>query len=144
MMMFFKKAEQALSVWRWKYFTPDELKCKQFTKDNRTGITWDCSCGGSLQYDEDTLDKFESMREEIGPVILNSFYRCEKHNKNQGGTKNSYHRKGQAGDVRITKTATRAKIHAAAKKVGFNGILDYNTFVHVDTRPTPYYEDKRK
>lgn len=115
--------------WRWKNFTPEEIACKG------TGL---------ILIDEDALDKLQAFRELTGiPFTPNSAYRSEVHNKNVGGAKNSYHRKGKAFDIPIIEGMTREVIKDNAKAVGFTGLGDYNTFVHVDTGRERYW-DKRK
>ena len=42
----------------------------------------------------------DPVREKLGmPVVVNSGYRCPKHNKEVGGVKNSQHLKGEAADI---------------------------------------------
>lgn len=84
------------------------------------------------------LDK---LREEIGvPFTPNSAYRSPYHNANIGGSPKSMHIEGRAFDIPIKGKITREAIHAAAKKVGFSGIGDYNSFVHVDNGITRYWD----
>lgn len=108
--------------WQWPHFNPKEFACK--------------CCGNLLVTKEsaDAWDKIEEFRKVVKvPVIINSAYRCEKHNEEIGGAKNSNHLKGIAFDVRITDRLSRKSIYDAAEKVGFKGFGDYKNFVHVDT-----------
>lgn len=115
--------------WRWKYFSPLEIACKH--------------CG-ELVVDEDALDRLEDFRKRIGvPFSPNSAYRCKKHNDAQGSNENSQHRFGKAFDIPIGKM-TREQIHEVAKKCGFKGFGDYNTFVHIDTGKVRYWNKRSK
>lgn len=119
-----------MSDWKWPNFTPKEIACKGT---------------GELVVDYDGLNALQEFRKIIGkPFSPNSAYRSASHNAKVGGAKNSYHRKGNAFDIPIKSGITRAAIHEAAKKAGFKGIIDYNTFVHIDRRSTHYYGDSRK
>lgn len=73
------------------------------------------------------------------PVTINSGYRTAAYNKKVGGSANSYHMKGQAFDI-VVKGKTPAEVAAYAYSIGIPGIIQYNTFVHVDSRATKYYE----
>ena len=42
----------------------------------------------------------EPACEVVGPILINSGYRCEWINKKVGGVKNSQHTKGEAADIR--------------------------------------------
>ena len=108
--------------WVWPRFNPREFACK--------------CCGNILFTKEsaDAWDKIQAFRDIVKvPVIINSAYRCKKHNANVGGAPNSYHLKGVAFDIPITDRLPRHVIHAAARKAGFKGFGDYKTFVHIDT-----------
>lgn len=116
--------------WHWPNFVPKEIACKGT---------------GEILIHTESLDRLQFFRKLLGkPFSPNSAYRSESHNKKVGGAKNSYHRKGQAFDIPIKNGITRQEIHRCAKAAGFNGIIDYKNFVHIDTRPTPYYGDSRK
>lgn len=108
--------------WHWKNFTPKELACKS------TGL---------ILIDEHALDCLQRFRDLVrGPVIVDSAYRSLAHNTKVGGAPRSKHMLGQAFDIRITPFLSRAKIKELAKKAGFLGFGDYNTFVHIDIGPS--------
>lgn len=97
-----------------------------------------CRHCGSLGpgIDVELLRRLERLREKLGgiPLIVNSGYRCEEHNRAVGGAENSLHRFGYAADIRSPK-ATPAEIREAALELDFPGVAQYKSFVHVDTRP---------
>ena len=72
------------------------------------------------------------------PVTINSGYRCQKHNKNVGGAKNSRHTQGMATDI-VVKGVNPIKVAQFAETIGIRGIGLYDTFVHIDTRTTKFY-----
>lgn len=84
-------------------------------------------------------DKLQAFRDHFGvPVTINSAYRTEAYNKKVGGAKSSYHMKGQAFDI-VVKGKTPLEAAGYAQKLGINGIIQYNSFVHVDSRPNRYW-----
>lgn len=116
--------------WIWPSFTPKEIACKG------TGL---------IYIDKPSMDKLQKFRDLVGvPVIVNSGYRSEQHNKAVGGAVNSFHRKGKAFDIRITPSLPRSVIHEAAIKVGFMGFGDYDSFVHIDTGSPRYWDERKK
>ena len=108
-----------LKEWHVRYFTPKEIACKGT---------------GKIVVDDYALRCLDMLRDVIGePFSPNSAYRSAQHNKAVGGAKNSYHRKGMAFDIPIKGRMTREEIHRVAGMVGFRGVGDYDTFVHLDT-----------
>lgn len=115
--------------WRWPNFTPREIACKG------TGL---------VLINAHSLDCLQKLRSKLGvPMIINSAYRSEAHNRAVGGAKNSQHRFGKAFDIRLTEDVKREALKLWAKQCGFTGIGDYPSFVHIDTRDAPAYWDER-
>ena len=84
-------------------------------------------------------DKLQKIRDHFkAAVTINSGYRNDAYNKKVGGASNSYHVKGQAFDI-VVKGKTPAEVAAYAYCIGIPGIIQYNTFVHVDSRTVKYY-----
>lgn len=124
--------------WRWPNFSRAEIACKQVSKKGN------CYCGGSIVIDEHSMDCLQRFRNIVGiPFSPNSAYRCAVHNRNVGGSPNSQHLLGRAFDIPIKKGMDRATIHRAAKKAGFTGFGDYDNFVHVDTGPARYWDERK-
>ncbi|MFA6470480.1 MAG: D-Ala-D-Ala carboxypeptidase family metallohydrolase [Candidatus Latescibacterota bacterium] len=79
----------------------------------------------------------EHMRVQLGfPIIINSGYRCTKHNSEVGGAAHSWHllfatdiRPGDNDPEKLRALA------ALAEEMGFGGIGRYDTFIHLDLRP---------
>lgn len=81
----------------------------------------------------------QDIRSHFGkPVNINSAYRTEAYNKKVGGATNSYHKLGRAFDISI-KGVTPAEIAKYAASIGCKGVIQYNTFVHVDSRDSKYW-----
>ncbi len=81
----------------------------------------------------------EHMRTELGfPIIINSGYRCAKHNSEVGGAAHSWHLLF-ATDIRPEDGSPEKllALYALAEEMGFGGIGRYETFLHLDLRHEP-------
>lgn len=108
------------------YFTHDELRCK-------------CGCD-ELIIDEFFIHKIEKLREFLNfPFIVNSFFRCIKHNEDIGGAKNSYHLRGQAMDIRA-EGLEALEIIETARRFNIRGIIAYPKFIHLDNRREVFFK----
>jgi hypothetical protein len=108
------------------YFKDSELECK-------------CGCG-LLNIDIKLALMIDSARAIAKiPFIINSCCRCEKHNKDIGGSLTSSHLKGLAIDVKAVDSLTRFKIVDSLIRVGFKRILLYKSFIHVDIDMDKFY-----
>ena len=83
-----------------KWFKEKELCCKccgqlpPFARENIEALV------------ENVLDP---LRERYGkPIVVNSGYRCAKHNREVGGATNSQHMCGEAADIRPTTNFARS------------------------------------
>lgn len=84
-------------------------------------------------------EMLQAIREHFDtPVTINSAYRTENYNKKVGGAKSSYHLKGQAFDI-VVKNKTPGEVARYAQQLGIKGIIQYNGFVHIDSRKTKYW-----
>lgn len=109
-----------------KYFAMKEFECKdgcQMPSEVRANI---------VALVEHVLDP---VRERLGmPIIVNSGYRCPKHNLAVGGAVNSQHMKGEAADVRPVQ-GSGFTVQDLARVIVANGRWDqmilYPTFLHV-------------
>ena len=77
----------------------------------------------------------EILRKRIGdkPVIINSGYRCPKHNEEVGGVPGSYHLLGMAADIKVPGLKPEDLLKHASE-VGFLGLGLYANFCHLDIR----------
>lgn len=120
-----------------RYFDIEEFACKGR----------DC-CDGSAPMNPTHLNRLEGLRAFIElPIIINSGFRCKKHNNDINGAPSSYHTLGLAADIRCPKLSIkelRNKILAfdCWKK---GGVIVYDTFIHVDSRDLwrakPYFKE---
>lgn len=107
-------------------FSLYEFRCR----DNSDGVLVDVDF---------VRDKLQAIRDYFkSPVIINSAYRNEAYNRKIGGAKASYHCKGQAFDI-VAPGHTPEEVAKCAQNLGILGIIQYNTFVHVDARTTKYW-----
>ena len=110
-------------------------KAVQLTK-NFKSTEFDCKCSNcnKTTIDLDLPNMLQKIRDHFKkPVLINSGYRCSKHNSSVGGAYNSKHKTGQAADIRINGVKP-LEIAKYAESIGVLGIGLYDTFVHVDTR----------
>ena len=110
-----------------KYFKQEEFTCK-------------CGCGFNNINEELVLSLDISRGFAKVPFSINSACRCDKHNKQIGGVKDSAHCKGLAVDISTYSDIIRFAIVEALLHAGFTRVLMYDTFVHVDmdlTKPNP-------
>ena len=101
----------------WVNFKPDEFRCSH--------------CG-TLEIHEDLLDLLQEAREALGPLTINSCYRCPAHNSNVSKTGPSGpHTTGKAADIHVSNSQHRKQlIDYFADKVTGLGIA--KTFIHID------------
>ena len=85
-------------------------------------------------------DKLQAIRDHFNaPVAINSAYRTPSYNASlKNAAKNSYHMKGQAFDIAV-KGYTPLEVARYAQYLGIPGIIQYNSFVHVDSREERYW-----
>lgn len=84
-------------------------------------------------------DKLQKIRDHFdAPVTINSAYRTQEYNTKVKGAKASYHLQGRAFDV-VVEGRTPQEVARYAQTLGIHGIIQYNGFVHVDSRGTKYW-----
>jgi uncharacterized protein YcbK (DUF882 family) len=86
---------------------------------------------------------FELVRFECGskPIQVISGYRTPKHNRRIGGAPKSQHLQGRALDIKPPRGITNLEFYKRILKLArdtraIRGLGYYNTFVHIDTRPS--------
>jgi uncharacterized protein YcbK (DUF882 family) len=127
-MFFDHYSEVPEGYWRWENFTPKEIACRGT---------------GKLLVNEDALDKLQALRDKIGkPFHVNSGYRSPEHNEAVGGAPNSKHMEGIAFDISLS-NLDRQILYQEAMAHGFNGIGQYPSFMHIDTRQNKARWDER-
>ena len=101
----------------WCNFTPDEMKCSH--------------CG-ELNISSDLMDLLQQARKDLGPISINSAYRCSEHNSSISKTGPSGpHTTGKAVDIHVSNSQHRKQlIDYFADKVTGLGIA--KTFIHID------------
>ena len=100
------------------YFTKDEFRCK---------------CCGEVRVSAWLIHLLNKLREAFGKaIIIESGYRCKKHNKEEGGSATSSHLKGVAVDIRCLDDGDRYRLIVLALQVGFTRIGVGKNFIHLD------------
>lgn len=84
-------------------------------------------------------DKLQTIRDYFGASVkINSGYRTESYNAKVNGAKSSYYMQGRAFDI-VVEGHTPLEVAQYAQTLGILGIIQYNGFVHVDSRGTKYW-----
>ena len=77
----------------------------------------------------------DPVREKLGmPIVVNSGYRCERHNKDVGGVRNSQHLRGEAADIHCADNERLKQLLIENGK--FDQLITYPTFLHVSYKRT--------
>lgn len=111
--------------WYWKHFKRSEFCCPC------------CQKGGEIM-DMWLIWLLEVIRAHYNkPIIINSGYRCEKHNKEVGGAKNSQHLYGDAVDIRIQGGADYDEVAKWLRDeilTDWGGLGIAKNYIHIDLR----------
>lgn len=98
-----------------------------FSKDE-----FKCPCCGEVHMEPIFMAMLEEARTIAGiPFVINSGYRCEKHNT-EVGSESKNHVSGRAADIKCVDGPSRRKILKALFGVGFERIGIGKTYIHVD------------
>jgi len=114
--------------------TPKAMLSKNFSLDEAS-----CPCCGKVVIVEQQVQAMQELREIVKvPIIITSWFRCEKKNKEAGGVPGSYHTRGMATDFHVKYMLVR-QMYAAALKIeefrnGGLGLYPSNAFIHADCR----------
>jgi uncharacterized protein YcbK (DUF882 family) len=103
-----------------------------------------CGCGFNAP-DPRLLDVVADLEETYGVVHISSACRCWRHNIAVGGGRNSYHLNGMAADIAVPGMSPDQIMEWLKTKYGTRlGLIEYGTFVHVDTRGcrVPYHKSR--
>ena len=104
-----------------------------------TRSEFECSCGcGFDTVDFELMEVLNELRGHFDePVSVTSGARCILHNAEVGGGKTSQHLRGRAADI-VVKNYTPEEVWTYLMEAYPDkyGIGKYNTFTHIDTRPT--------
>lgn len=103
---------------------------------------FDCKCKKyckTTKIDPQLIIYLQKIRDYFGrAVIINSAYRCKKHNSDVGGASKSKHLYGQAADIKVS-GINPLKVAQYAEFIGVKGIGQYSNFVHIDTRDNKFF-----
>jgi uncharacterized protein YcbK (DUF882 family) len=119
-----------------KNFTENEFFSKSFNAPE------------SHYFDEKLIIAAQLLRDTFNtPISVNSSFRTKEHNQRVGGAASSQHLKGNAVDLGFNSNPNsllilqqdilnNGSIKKELRKMGINGFGLYDTFIHLDTRPT--------
>lgn len=97
---------------------------------------FECPCCKQRKMNFDFLELLDKARDLAGiPFIVTSGYRCEKHNKEIHGKKDSAHLRGYAADIFCNDSKHRQIILRALLLAGFRRIGVAKDFIHADSDP---------
>jgi len=92
-----------------------------------------CPCCGKEDMEFDFLYNLDRLRETVGhPLIVNSGWRCPKHNAKVGGKSNSAHLLGIAADVRMADSRRRYNLIDYGMALGFTRFGIGPNYIHLD------------
>ena len=95
---------------------------------------FECPCCHTVLLHPLLVWKLQKLRDEWGlPLIINSGYRCEVHNREVGGVIRSLHKVGQAADVRVP-ASEQERFRDLALSCGFSRAISYGNrhFIHIE------------
>lgn len=91
-----------------------------------------CKCCGALVIDAIFLHVLNDARNIYGhEFVINSGYRCQKHNK-EVGSKSQNHVRGKAADIQCSTSLERYVMVRALQLAGMRGIGIGQNFIHAD------------
>lgn len=85
-----------------------------------------------------TIILAQTLRDKLGRIKINSWYRSVEHNEKIGGVENSKHTLGMALDV-VPLQASLEDVLNIANTLAIGGIGIYESFIHLDV----YGENRR-
>lgn len=100
-----------------------------------------CKDGSTIIFvDEYMVSILELLRKKLEkPIIITSGYRTPTHNEKVGGTKYSYHMRGQAVDIKVNGIPAKKVAEELDNLVEGCGIIVYESWVHFDVRNSKKY-----
>lgn len=98
---------------------------------------FNCPCCGANGMEEAFLSALDRARGLAGTsFVVNSGYRCKKHNDSVGGKLRSAHTTGYGADISATTSRKRYQIIDGLLAAGFSRIGIAKSFIHADNAPS--------
>ena len=92
---------------------------------------FNCPCCGKNETKLGFIILLDKARHIAGfPFLITSGYRCEKHNKEVGGSSTSEHLEGIAADISCGNSQARFRLVTSLLDAGFKRIGIGETFIH--------------
>ena len=113
--------------WEGLDFTRDELKCK-------------CGCE-RMELDPQTILNLQDLRDQVGPLVISSAYRCENHENEKAKDRPGTHQAGHAIDIKCSGERATEVLEAAMAQGCWTGVgiaqrgTHSARFIHLDNMP---------
>lgn len=93
-----------------------------------------CPCCKANEMNPDVINRLQIIRDEIQkPIIINSGFRCQKHNKEVGGKERSQHLIGNAVDIKFDCYTEKEQHLILQMSLSlFRGIGIHSDYLHLD------------
>jgi len=98
---------------------------------------FECHCGTKHvnRIATELIACLQMLRDEYGPIKINSGYRCEVYNEKVGGSFKSQHMLGTAADLHFYNQKDLLFPYSYAHHIGLSvGLYETSNFIHVDVR----------
>ena len=118
----------------WRNFIYDEFRCgRKFVNEK---VTYCSYCGGENETSHKLISLLDYVRSIIAmPMVVNSGFRCKKHNKKIDGNPESEHLTGEGADIKCESSKMRYLLIKTALSIGFLRIGIGNGFIHFGISP---------
>lgn len=117
------------------YMSTGEIMDSEHASKNFTIKELSCRCCNVFGCKPAFIEKLQEFRDLFGkPLTITSAYRCSKHNAEVGGHPKSEHVEGVAADIVCTTSEDRFRMVEIAMSLGFHGIGEAKSYIHVDYR----------
>ena len=94
-----------------------------------------CPCCSRVSADFRLVTGLQELREILNkPILVNSAFRCDNHNRSVGGAVNSNHMTGTAADIIVPGIEPLDLLVIAESTVWLNGFGVAERYLHVDVR----------
>jgi len=111
------------------------------TTPNFSRSEMSCKCGqcdSECKMQQGFMYMLQVMRNDLGPMTVNSGYRCRLHPDEAKKDAPGSHAQGLAADIAVSGAHGRFEIIESAFQVGMVGIGQANSFIHVDAGHAHY------
>ncbi|MGB2464774.1 MAG: YcbK family protein [Candidatus Puniceispirillaceae bacterium] len=94
-----------------------------------------CKCGcNRADMKQAFMNRLQSIRDQYGPMIITSGFRCENHPAEKSKKNPGAHAQGRAADIAVDNATQASKLHQFGNQIGMLGvgIATKQGFIHLD------------